>query len=260
MGTHSKWYTAIRNTDVASVGGKNASLGEMIATLSGAGVAVPDGFAIAAQAYWDLLEANGIKAQLVACMDRLDRKDLSNLKEVADVARALLLGAEWPQELEQNIRSAYRELAAVGITSVAVHSSAAAEDLPTASFAGRHESFLNISGEDALLEVCRRCFAPLFGERAIKYRQDMGFPDMKVALSIGVQHIVRSDVGGAGVIFTLEPRAVSGTWWMWWPVGAWARTCCKVRFDRTSTRSSNPPCAMGSTPFYNTSWARNRRP
>ena len=201
-----QWLRDVRNTDVPAVGSKNASLGELIATLGSAGISVPDGFAITAQAYWRFLEANRIKDPLVACMARLDRTGLTNLKALAEEARALILKATWPEDLAQEIRSAYRELSADG-SSVAVRSSATAEDLPSASFAGRHESFLNIQGEEALLDAAKRCYASLFMERAIKYRQDMGFPDMKVALSIGVQHMVRSDVGGAGVLFTLEPES-----------------------------------------------------
>ncbi|MBL0044250.1 MAG: phosphoenolpyruvate synthase [Flavobacteriales bacterium] len=202
-----KWLRDVRNTDVASVGGKNASLGELIATLGSEGVEVPVGFAITANGYWAFLDSNGIRKPIEACMARLDRKDLRNLKAIADDSRALILAARWPADLEQEIRAAYRALANKGIASVAVRSSATAEDLPTASFAGRHESFLNIQNEEALLDACKRCYASLFSERAIKYRQDMGFPDMKVALSIGVQHMVRSDTGGAGVIFTLEPES-----------------------------------------------------
>ena len=202
-----KWLRDTRNTDVASVGGKNASLGELIATLGSEGIEVPVGFAITAHAYWAFLDSNAIRKPIEACMARLDRKDLSNLKAIADDARALILDGKWPEALEHEIRAAYRALANKGIASVAVRSSATAEDLPTASFAGRHESFLNIQNEEALLDACKRCYASLFSERAIKYRQDMGFPDMKVALSIGVQHMVRSDTGGAGVIFTLEPES-----------------------------------------------------
>ena len=201
-----RWLRDVRNTDVSSVGGKNASLGEMIATLGGAGISVPDGFAITAQAYWRFLDANNIREPLAACMARLDRGTFSNLKVIADEARALVLEAHWPEDLGNEVRAAYRALSEEG-ASVAVRSSATAEDLPTASFAGRHESFLNIQGEDALLDSAIRCYASLFMERAIKYRHDMGFPDMKVALSIGVQHMVRSDIGGAGVIFTLEPES-----------------------------------------------------
>jgi pyruvate,water dikinase len=206
MESNIRWLRDVRNTDVPAVGGKNASLGELIATLGSAGISVPDGFAVTARAYWRFLEANRIKEPLIACMARLDRTALSNLAVLANEARALILNASWPEDLAQEIRNAYRELSAEG-TSVAVRSSATAEDLPTASFAGRHESFLNIQGEEALLDAAKRCYASLFMERAIKYRQDMGFPDMKVALSIGVQHMVRSDVGGAGVLFTLEPES-----------------------------------------------------
>jgi pyruvate,water dikinase len=202
-----KWLRDVRNADVASVGGKNASLGELIATLGSEGIEVPVGFAITASAYWAFLDAISIKDLLQTHMARLDRKDLGNLKEIAADSRALILAGRWPAALEKEIRAAYRDLSNMGIASVAVRSSATAEDLPTASFAGRHESFLNIQNEEALLDACKRCYASLFNERAIKYRQDMGFPDMKVALSIGVQHMVRSDIGGAGVIFTLEPES-----------------------------------------------------
>ncbi|MBP7408054.1 MAG: phosphoenolpyruvate synthase [Flavobacteriales bacterium] len=200
------WLRDVRNTDVASVGGKNASLGEMIASLGGAGIRVPNGFAITAQAYWHFLDANGIREDITRSLSRLDRKELSNLKVIADEARALIMRSTWPDDLAKEIRTAYEQLSQDG-ASVAVRSSATAEDLPTASFAGRHESFLNIQGVDALLEAAKRCYASLFMERAIKYRHDMGFPDMKVALSIGVQHMVRSDIGGAGVMFTLEPES-----------------------------------------------------
>jgi len=200
------WLRDVRNTDVASVGGKNASLGEMIASLGGAGIRVPNGFAITAQAYWQFLDANGIREDITRSLSRLDRKELSNLKVIADEARALIMRSAWPDDLAKEIRTAYEQLSQDG-ASVAVRSSATAEDLPTASFAGRHESFLNIQGVDALLEAAKRCYASLFMERAIKYRHDMGFPDMKVALSIGVQHMVRSDIGGAGVMFTLEPES-----------------------------------------------------
>ena len=200
------WLRDVRNTDVASVGGKNASLGEMIASLGGAGIRVPNGFAITAQAYWQFLDANGIREDITRSLSRLDRKELSNLKVIADEARALIMRSTWPDDLAKEIRTAYEQLSQDG-ASVAVRSSATAEDLPTASFAGRHESFLNIQGVDALLEAAKRCYASLFMERAIKYRHDMGFPDMKVALSIGVQHMVRSDIGGAGVMFTLEPES-----------------------------------------------------
>jgi pyruvate,water dikinase len=206
MGPFITWLCDVRNTDVLTVGGKNASLGEMIATLAGKGIRVPNGFAMTAQAYWHFLDVNGIREALSSCMGRLERKDLSNLSTISLEARDLIMKATWPEDLAQGIREAYDVLSEEG-ASVAVRSSATAEDLPTASFAGRHESFLNIQGGDALLEAAKRCYASLFTERAIKYRHDMGFPDMEVALSIGVQHMVRSDIGGAGVIFTLEPES-----------------------------------------------------
>lgn len=202
-----RWLRDVRNADVASVGGKNASLGELMAHLSPAGITVPEGYAINAAAYWRFLDANGIREPITAAMARLDRQDLSNLAAVADEARALILQGAWPGDLMEAITAAHAELQQLDAGPVAVRSSATAEDLPMASFAGRHESFLNISGTEALLEACRRCYASLFMERAIKYRHDMGFPDMKVALSIGVQRMVRSDIGGAGVIFTLEPES-----------------------------------------------------
>jgi len=201
------WLRDVRNTDVALVGGKNASLGEMMNNLAKEGIRIPDGFAVTAQAYWTFLDANAIKDKLIDCMARLDRETFSNLSAITDEAQALIMAAKWPEAVEQEIRAAYGELEKKGISAVAVRSSATAEDLPTASFAGQHESYLNISGGDALLEACKRCYASLFKERAIKYRQDMGFADMKVALSIGVQHMVRSDLAGAGVMFTLEPES-----------------------------------------------------
>jgi len=216
MNTYVMDLAAVRNSDVAVVGGKNASLGELIGNLAEAGIRVPGGFAITSAAYWKLIDGNKLRAPLEALMARLDRKELTNLGAVADEARALVLAAHWPKEVEEGIRSAYR---ALGNVPVAVRSSATAEDLPTASFAGRHESFLNIRGEEALLDACMRCYASLFLERAIKYRHDMGFPDMHVALSIGVQRMVRSDIGSAGVAFTLEPESgfrnvvhIAGNW------------------------------------------------
>lgn len=202
-----RWIRDVRNTDVGSVGGKNASLGELLGMAAAHGIAVPAGFAITAGSYWRFLEVNGIKEALEDCMAGLDRVDMHNLDDIATASRALVMGGTWPADVEAAIREAYREMAATGNASVAVRSSATAEDLPTASFAGRHESFLHIQGADALLEACRRCYASLFSQRAIKYRHDMGYPDMKVALSIGVQHMVRADLGGAGVIFTLEPES-----------------------------------------------------
>ncbi|WKZ67068.1 MAG: phosphoenolpyruvate synthase [Flavobacteriales bacterium] len=211
-----KDLAAVRNTDVAQVGGKNASLGELIGTLSAQDIRVPGGFAVTSAGYWHFIDGNGLRAPLEALMARLDRNGLSNLGAIAEEARALILAAPWPKDLEDAIRAAYQGM---GGPPVAVRSSATAEDLPTASFAGRHESFLNVRGAEALLDASKRCYASLFLERAIKYRQDMGFPDMHVALSIGVQRMVRSDLGSAGVCFTLEPESgfrnvvhIAGNW------------------------------------------------
>ena len=211
-----KDLAAVRNTDVELVGGKNASLGEMIGALSAQGIRVPGGFAVTSAGYWHFVDTNGLRAPLEALMAKLGRKEMSNLGAIAEEARALILTAPWPKDLEDTIRARYKDL---GGAPVAVRSSATAEDLPTASFAGRHESFLNVRGGDALLDACKRCYASLFLERAIKYRHDMGFPDMKVALSIGVQRMVRSDLGSAGVCFTLEPESgfrnvvhIAGNW------------------------------------------------
>jgi len=207
---------AVRNTDVALVGGKNASLGELIGSLSAGGIHVPGGFAVTSAAYWEFIDVNRLRAPIESLMRQLDREALSNLSEIAAQARDLLLEADWPPQVAEAIRNAYQGL---GDVPVAVRSSATAEDLPTASFAGRHESYLNITGEEALLDACRRCYASLFMERAIKYRNDMGFADMKVALSIGVQRMVRADIGCAGVCFTLEPESgfrdvvhIAGNW------------------------------------------------
>ncbi len=216
MNKYIKDLRDVRNSDVSEVGGKNASLGEMIGSLSGAGVRVPGGFALTSDAYWKLIDANDLRSPLEALMQGLDRRELTDLAEVASQARALVLAANWPDDVEKAVRDAYQDL---GEVPVAVRSSATAEDLPTASFAGRHESFLNVNGAEALLAACIRCYASLFNERAIKYRNDMGFPDMKVALSIGVQRMVRADIGCAGVCFTLEPESgfrnvvhIAGNW------------------------------------------------
>lgn len=194
--------------DIGRVGGKNASLGEMIQKLGKAGIKVPTGFAITARAYWDYLDANDLKPTLTNILEKLDVKDFSNLHEVGSELKKRMMAAHFPPAMEADIRQAYQQLCQeVGMeVDVAVRSSATAEDLPGASFAGQQESFLNIAGEQMLLMSCQRCFASLFTERVIKYRVDNGFQHMGVALSIGVQQMVRSDVGCSGVAFTLEPE------------------------------------------------------
>ncbi len=191
---------------IAAVGGKNASLGEMIRELAAEGVRVPGGFATTAAAYRHLLQSNGLLAPLRDLLTGLDVDDLSALQAAGKAARALLLNAALPSDLAEAILAAYRQLAAPdgSLPAVAVRSSATAEDLPDASFAGQQETFLNIQGEAALLDACRRCYASLFTDRAISYRQLNGFDHLEVALSIGVQRMVRSDLACAGVMFSID--------------------------------------------------------
>ena len=187
--------------DLADVGGKNASLGELIRELAAAGVRVPSGFATTAAAYRHLIASGGLAERLHAILDGLDGNDIAALQAAGAAARALLLSTPLPADLEQAILAAYR---ALGSPSVAVRSSATAEDLPDASFAGQQETFLNVHGEAALIAACRRCYASLFTDRAISYRQIHGFDHFEVALSIGVQRMVRSDLGASGVMFSID--------------------------------------------------------
>ena len=190
---------------IPQVGGKNASLGEMIRELTSLGVRVPPGFATTAAAWRRLLAANGLEERLGALLDGLDVDDLSALQAAGAEARALVLAAELPADLVAEVLSAYRAMGtAAGPAAVAVRSSATAEDLPTASFAGQQETFLNVCGEAALLAACRRCFASLFTDRAISYRQLNGFSHRAVALSIGVQRMVRADRASSGVMFSID--------------------------------------------------------
>ena len=203
---HVVWFEALRRTDVPRVGGKNASLGEMVATLACQGVNVPPGFALTAEAFWRFVDANSLQPVIASALAELDGGKLSLAEAGLTIRRAMLRGA-WPAETVEAIRLAYDELnRRVGQTDidVAVRSSATAEDLPEASFAGQQETYLNIRGERALLDACRRCYASLFTDRAISYRQAKGIDHSKVALSVGVQRMVRSDLGGAGVMFTLD--------------------------------------------------------
>ena len=209
MSTSVLWFEKVGRGDVARVGGKNASLGEMIANLAGKGVRVPPGFATTAEAYWRYVEANGLKQKITDALGKLAAGQAS-LAETGAAVRAMFVQGEWPPESAAAIRTAYAELCKrVGKkeVDVAVRSSATAEDLPDASFAGQQETYLNIRGDAALLDACRRCYASLFTDRAISYRQVKGFDHMKVGLSIGVQHMVRSDLGGAGVMFSIDTES-----------------------------------------------------
>jgi len=201
-----RWFETLGSHDVKLVGGKNASLGEMIGTLKEKGIQVPDGFATTAEAYWKFLEANDLTAQIKSLLQEL-KNQKKPLDKVGKAIRSLFLHAEFPEAIAQDIREAYQELCrryGAEEVDVAVRSSATAEDLPEASFAGQQETFLNVTGEAALMEACRRCYASLFTDRAITYRKEHGFDDLKVALSIGVQKMVRSDLAGAGVIFSID--------------------------------------------------------
>jgi pyruvate,water dikinase len=199
-------FTAIDAQDVALVGGKNASLGEMIRSLGTEGIRVPDGFATTADAFRLFIAENGLAPAIHAAFDDL-HAGRRRLDAVGTALRSLVGDGVFPVALERDIRDHYRELCArsgVDDVDVAVRSSATAEDLPNASFAGQHESYLNVRGEEALLAACRDCFASLFTDRAISYREAQGFDHLKVALSVGVQRMIRSDLAGAGVLFTVE--------------------------------------------------------
>jgi len=200
------WFEDLGRSDVARVGGKNASLGEMVRTLSAQGVRVPPGFATTADAYWDYIAHNGIADAIAGLMADWDAGQAS-LADTGAAVRRLFLKGSFPPALTAAIEAAYAQLchrAGRADIDVAVRSSATAEDLPDASFAGQQETFLNIRGPAALLDACRRCFASLFTDRAISYRRTKGFDHLKVALSIGVQLMVRSDLGGSGVMFSID--------------------------------------------------------
>jgi pyruvate,water dikinase len=200
------WFEDLRRADVPRVGGKNASLGEMVANLSKPGVKVPPGFAVTADAYRQFIDANGLQKTLSSVLGELAGGKLS-LAEAGESIRRAILRGDWPEETAQVIRCAYDELnrrTGQHDMDVAVRSSATAEDLPDASFAGQQETYLNVRGGRALLDACRRCYASLFTDRAISYRQAKGFDHLKVALSVGVQRMVRSDLGGAGVMFSID--------------------------------------------------------
>ena len=199
-------FAELSNQDVPLVGGKNASLGEMYSALSSAGVRVPNGFATTAEAYWHFLDHNKLRSRIDDALKELIADDVTSLARTGKKVRSWILEAEIPADLAEEIRDAYAELEQEhgAATDVAVRSSATAEDLPTASFAGQQETYLNIRGIDNIMIACRRVFASLFTDRAISYRTHQGFSHHDVALSVGVQKMVRSDVGASGVMFTLD--------------------------------------------------------
>ena len=201
-----RWFADIGIEDVPLVGGKNASLGEMYRELAAKGVKVPNGFAVTAQGYWDFLREAGLEATLRDTLKEVDARDLADLRRRGSCIRQAMLAACLPHTLERAILDAYARLSeeAPEPVDVAVRSSATAEDLPDASFAGQQETYLNVQGPLALLDTCKRCFASLFTDRAIAYRVEKGFDHHKVALSIGVQRMVRSDLASAGVMFSID--------------------------------------------------------
>ena len=201
-------FEKISISDIAKVGGKNASLGEMYNQLTPKGIDVPNGFALLADAYRLFCQHNSIEIKLNELLQSLDTKEYSNLSSIGETARNLLLSGEFPTQIIDEINEAYKILSnncGIPNLDVAVRSSATSEDLPAASFAGRMESFLNISGEKQLLQAIYLCYASLYTDRAIKYRHDMGFTGIDVAISVGIQQMVRSDKASSGVAFTIDP-------------------------------------------------------
>lgn len=201
-----KWFEELGIEDVPSVGGKNASLGEMYRELAAKGVKVPNGFAVTADAYRAFLKEAKLDGTIRTILRDLDTHNLENLRQRGRQVRQAILGAVLPLELSEAITNAYDQLSGghAEPVDVAVRSSATAEDLPDASFAGQQETYLNVQGHLALLEYCKRCFASLFTDRAISYRADKGFDHFKIALSIGVQRMVRSDLATSGVMFSID--------------------------------------------------------
>ncbi|HEC06224.1 MAG TPA: phosphoenolpyruvate synthase, partial [Thiolapillus brandeum] len=201
-----RWFEELSIDDVPLVGGKNASLGEMYQQLTPKGILIPNGFAVTAGAYRYMLDEANAWDELHQVLDNLDPENVDDLARRGAQAREIIYGAGLPEDLQAEILQAYGKLTeqyGESLT-VAVRSSATAEDLPTASFAGQQDTYLNISGEASLLDACRRCFASLFTDRAIHYRVDQGFDHFKVALSIGIMKMVRSDLAASGVMFSLD--------------------------------------------------------
>lgn len=216
-----EWFEKLNSQDVGLVGGKNASLGEMIQELKGKGIRVPGGFATTAAAYWKFLETNHLKEKIAPLIKKY-QKDEKQLPKVGKFIRQSFLKSRFPEDLEKAITHSYRKLCQrekKRKIDVAVRSSATAEDLPEASFAGQQETYLNISGDAEVLKACKKCFASLFTDRAIAYRERNGFDHLEVALSVGIQLMIRSDKGSAGVMFSIDTETgypdvvvINGSW------------------------------------------------
>jgi pyruvate,water dikinase len=212
--SYTKRFRDIGIGDIATVGGKNASLGELVRELQPRGVRVPDGFAVTADAYRAFLSANGLEERIRGLLDELDTRDINVLRHCGARIRQLILAGTFPADVERAIVDAYEDLERAAATDepkarldVAVRSSATAEDLPDASFAGQQETYLNVQGPAMLLDTCRRCFASLFTDRAISYRVDKGFDHLRIGLSVGVQRMVRSDLATSGVMFSIDTES-----------------------------------------------------
>ena len=215
------FFEELRRADVALVGGKNSSLGEMVQKLGRMGIRVPPGFATTADAFRQYIAANDLQTTIADTIADFDAGKIT-LHKAGETIRTAIASGDWPSSTEKAIREAYRTLsrrAGQKLLSVAVRSSATAEDLPDASFAGQQETFLNVVGEDDLLAACRNCYASLFTDRAITYRKVQGFDHLQVALSVGVQQMVRSDIGGSGVMFSIDTESgfdkvvvINGAW------------------------------------------------
>ncbi|MGB5387031.1 MAG: phosphoenolpyruvate synthase [Eudoraea sp.] len=219
MKKYIKHFDEIGIQDIPQVGGKNASLGEMYNKLTSQGLKVPNGFTTTSDAYWNFLDENSLRKPLQIALAQLDTENYYNLNEIGAKARKMILGGKLPSDLSRKIIEAYQNLYKKEQFAVAVRSSATAEDLPDASFAGQHDTFLNIKGRAALLKAVKKCFASLYTNRAIKYREEKGFKHDEIALSVGVQKMVRADMGCSGVGFTIEPESgfenvilLSGVW------------------------------------------------
>jgi pyruvate, water dikinase len=200
------WFDQVGIVDIPLVGGKNASLGEMIRELKGKGVNVPNGFATTAHAYRYFIQASGIDEKLRQLFAMLDVENINSLRCIGKQARSLILNAPMTIEIQEAIGRAYAQLCGeYGVeTDVAVRSSATAEDLPDASFAGQQETYLNVHGLSTVLMACQKCFASIFTDRAISYRTIKGFDHFSIALSVGVQKMVRSDLATSGVMFSID--------------------------------------------------------
>lgn len=202
-----KFFTELNNKDVPLVGGKNASIGEMFQELVPLGIKVPNGFAITSDAYWHLLDSGGIREEIVSLLENVDVTEIDVLKVRSEKIRDLIFGTPFPKDLREEILEAYKILGeeyGMEQADVAVRSSATAEDLPDASFAGQQDTYLSVLGNQELIHYVKRCFASLFTDRAVSYRASRGFDHFKVALSVGVQKMVRSDRASSGVMFSID--------------------------------------------------------